>query len=376
MSEKQRLVFVDLLRGWALIVMIEVHVLNSLMMTQLKLSAWYPYVNFINGLVAPSFLFVSGFAFILASRKKIEEFKEYKYIFWRQIGRILLIFIVGYSLHLPYLNVHKMMAIYNTPGWADFLKVDVLQCIAIGLAILFASRMFIKSEQNHLAFIIMTGAVFVLAAPLMWLIDFSKYMPLVIADFFNPSWGSLFPLFPWIGFLTCGAVAAYYFLWAKEKGGTDKYKKHILTAGLAFVVIGHLTLTEGLPFFIRMPRPNWMFFILRLGYVLILLWLSMYYEKKKGMKKSFILDVSRESLLVYWLHLQVLYRKVWNDTSIETVVNYRFGIWECIAATLILITVMIYAAKLWGGLKKKSPMVSQALFWFVLAVCTMIFYMA
>lgn len=376
MKEKQRLVFIDLLRGLALIVMIEVHVFNSLMQPHIKTSSWFPYLNFINGLVAPSFLFVSGFAFILAGRNKLEQFKEYGYIFWRQIGRIFLIFVVGYSLHLPFLSIHKMMAAYHTSQWLDFLEVDVLQCIAFGLALLFASRMMIKKENNHFVFIALTAAVFILGAPLIWLIDLKNHMPLFIANYLNPKGGSLFPLFPWVGFLLCGAASAYIFLWMKENNAIGVFKKRITITGLAFIAVGHLTLIESLPFFVRMPRPNWMFFILRLGYVFILLSLCMYYETKINAKKSLLLDVSRESLLVYWLHLQVLFRKVWNDTSIESIINYRFNVFECVLSTIALIILMVLVAKLWGNLKKKSPFVSQCIFWGVLALCVLIFYVA
>ena len=376
MQEKQRLVFIDLLRGWALIVMIEVHVFNSLMQTQLKSAWWFPYLNFVNGLVAPSFLFISGFAFILASRSKLHQFKEYGTVFWRQVGRIFLIYIVGYSIHLPFLNIHKMTAIYNTPGWFDFLRVDVLQCIAVGLAILFMSRMVIKSEKNHLAFIMLLAAVFILAAPLMWLIDFSNYMPVFFANYINPKGGSLFPLFPWVGFTLCGAATAYFYLYAKENKRIPHFHKWLTISGIAMVIIGHITLLENSPFFIKMYRPNWLFFVLRIGYVFSLLSLCMYYEIKKNPKKSFVLEVSRESLLIYWLHLQVLFRKVWDETSIETIINYRFGVIECIVSTIALIVLMIYSAKLWGYVKKEHPVIAQRIFWGTFAGCVLIFYLA
>lgn len=376
MNEKQRLVFIDLLRGWALIVMIEVHVVNSLMQTQLKSSWWFPYLNFVNGLVAPSFLFISGFAFILASRSKLSQFKEYGFVFWRQLGRILLIFVVGYSIHLPFLSIHKMTAVYNTPGWFDFLRVDVLQCIAVGLIILFGSRMLIKTEKNHLTFIILAAVVFALMAPLVWLIDFSNYMPLFFANYMNPKYGSLFPLFPWVGFMLCGAAVAYLYLNAKAANSIPFFHKWITIVGIGMIILGHITLYENSPIFVKMYKPNWLFFVLRLGYVLSLLSLCMYSEIKKNTKSSFVLEVSRESLLIYWLHLQVLYRKVWGDTSIETIVNYRFGIIECILSTVVLVVLMVYAGRFWSRLKRNSPDLAQKIFWGVFAVCVLAFYLA
>src|SRR5208337_2479961 len=101
---KSRLSFVDLMRGLAMLVMIEVHIVNSIMNNALRSSGWFQYVNFINGLVAPVFIFISGFAFMLASQVKLEAFRQFKYDFWKQLGRIILIWFTGYMLHIPYLS--------------------------------------------------------------------------------------------------------------------------------------------------------------------------------------------------------------------------------------------------------------------------------
>jgi len=81
-------------------------------------------------------------------------------------------------------------------------------------------------------------------------------------------------------------------------------------------------------------------------------------------------------LLIYWLHLQVLFRKVWNDTSIETIINYQFGVTECIIATILLTVLMIYSAKLWSKVKRRSPETARGIMWVVLAGCVLIFYLA
>jgi len=60
MKEKVRYTFIDLLRGWAIILMIEPHVFNTFLLPELKQTGWFSVVSFINGLIAPAFLFVSG----------------------------------------------------------------------------------------------------------------------------------------------------------------------------------------------------------------------------------------------------------------------------------------------------------------------------
>jgi hypothetical protein len=90
----------------------------------------------------------------------------------------------------------------------------------------------------------------------------------------------------------------------------------------------------------------------RLGYVLFLLVICWHFNIKKNIRQSFILDFSRESLLVYWLHLTIIFAVIFNGKNLELIFNYRFGIWECILATVILVLVMVIVSKLWGWFKR------------------------
>jgi uncharacterized membrane protein len=76
LKEKVRYTFIDLLRGWAILIMIEVHVFNAFLLPELKQSDWFDILTFINGLVAPAFLFVSGFAFAVSSNSKLDDMRR------------------------------------------------------------------------------------------------------------------------------------------------------------------------------------------------------------------------------------------------------------------------------------------------------------
>ncbi len=148
-ASKSRLAFIDLLRGWALLVMIEVHVFNAFILPEMKMTSWFHALNFVNGLVAPSFTCISGFVFLLASQKKLESFRTYGSAFWKQLGRIGLIWIVGYFLHLPFFSFHRMMTETTEAGWLSFYQSDVLHCIAFGLLILFLFRLLIRNNRIY-----------------------------------------------------------------------------------------------------------------------------------------------------------------------------------------------------------------------------------
>ncbi len=358
MAKQSRLAFVDLLRGLALLVMMEVHVFNSFIIPTFKEESWFIILNFVNGLVAPSFIFISGFAFVLASRKKLEDFRQYKYAFWRQIGRIGLIFLVGYAIHLPFYAKTRFLRESTPVQMNAFYGVDVLQCIAAGLLLLFITRLLIKKDKHYEIFTLASGIAWVLISVFMWQIDFRQYFHPFIAGYFNPMHGSLFPLFPWVGFILFGAYACQVYLRYKDKNEEEKFFKLAVRTGLVLIAAGYAVYWDLSPLYFEIPKPNPFFFILRLGYVLTLLSGAYYYSVKFKVERNFVTDTGKESLLVYWLHLQVLYRHFVNGTSLTSVVNKSFGIIECVSATILLMVLMILSAKFWSYLKGLHPKVA------------------
>jgi uncharacterized membrane protein len=352
-KDKARFLFVDLLRGWALLVMIEVHVFNVLMQPVLKTTPWFKVLNFVNGLVAPSFLFLSGFAFAISTKGKTNELRKFNYAFWKKLGRISLIILAGYSLHLPILSLRRLMHFYSRETIISFYNVDVLQCIAIGLLFVLALRLVIRSEKIYNIIIILALLTSVVLSPLVWQIDFTAFLSVPLANYFNIMNGSFFPLFPWVAFLFAGAVCCKYYLEAREKNKEEKFIQQLIITGTILALLGHIFLTPTLNVFICDHKANPIFFLQRLGYIFFLLGACWLYVEKRHTKTSFVLDVGRESLIVYWLHLQFLYRRFYRETSFASIYGDKFDILGCIIATVVLAVIMIIIAKLWGEFKKK-----------------------
>lgn len=355
MKSKEKIFYLDLLRGWAMVIMVEVHVFNAFLKPEIKKEGWFTVLNFINGMVAPSFIFIAGFAFILSFRTNIDELRTFGDLFRKKLGRIGLIFLVGYLMHIPFFSLRNNFLYTDFSLLKSFYNVDVLQCIGAGILVLFISRLIIKSDKIFNAFIILSMMGFVMAAPFIWSVDFSRFLYLPVACYFNEINGSFFPVFPWLGFLFAGAVTATYLLKSREKGGEDKFVNMLFIAGgILFAVTSPIVAwLENFSWFEVKPSP--LFFIQRLGVIFILLFHFRLYYKKRGERESFFLDMSRESLLVYCLHLLIIYRIMFNGKSIDNIVNKSFGVIECAAATTALLLIMIAAAMTWGSIKKKYP---------------------
>ncbi len=353
MKEKVRYISADLLRGLVMIIMIEVHVSNAFLLSDIKQSAWFSVINFINGLVAPSFLFVSGFAFQVSSTGKLDEMRKLGKSFWKKIQRILQIVIIGYALHLPFYSLSKMINQSTPQQLADFYAVDVLQCIGFGLLFLFITRLLFKSDKFYHMFLIISLIIIASISPFIWTVDFNRYVHPLIGNYFNNKHGSLFPLFPWINFLLAGAIFAKYFVAAREDNEEARFINRVLIIGTILLLFGHLFYSGLFPHSLTAIIPNPIFFLERCGYILVLFYLCWYADKNFNMRKSFILDASRESLLVYWLHLVIIYGMFWQEKSLAIIIGNTLNTIQAIALTLILIIVMIIVAKIWGWLKKR-----------------------
>ncbi len=373
--DKNRLAFIDLLRGWAIIIMIEVHVFNTFILPVLKTTSWYNVLNFINGLVAPSFTFISGFVFLIASNRKLESFRTYGPAFWKQIRRISLIWSIGYFLHLPFFSFHRMITDTTKEGWLLFYQVDILQCIAFGLLLLFISRLLIRNSQAYRIFLFIGGVFVIIATMFVCDYDFLNWIPAPIAAYINSRHYSLFPLFPWLAFILFGGYFASRYIDAREQKKEKIFISHFALIGvfiLTVCIIG-TGLNFCVPFGSSDIKANPIFFFERLAIVMILLAVCWFYANYRKTEKSFVLDTGKESLMVYTAHLLVIYGRFWNDRSPDFYFGGTFNVAECAASTIALMMIMIGAAILWGWLKKNHLPLARVMFFMFVATVISIF---
>jgi len=376
LKEKVRYTFIDLLRGWAIILMIEPHVFNTFLLPELKLTGWFSVVSFINGLIAPAFLFVSGFVFEISSGSKLDDMRKFKLPFWKKLWRIISIILIGYALHLPYKSLSKIINKSTPEQLQSFYSVDVLQCIGVGLLVLFLLRLIIRSDKIYHYTLIGLTIVVTTISPIFWKTEFTNYLHPVFANYFNRLNGSLFPVFPWINFILVGAIFAKYFLDAASNGKEEKFIKATSFTGIVMLFSGHLFYSGLFPGSLTSILPNPVFFVERLGYVLFFATICWYYANWRKTKKSFVLDASRESLLIYWLHLVIIYSAIWEKKNLVDIIGPTLNVWESIGVTLVLMVLMVLVAKLWSWTKMKFPKYATKVAWGVVGVLFVIFLLS
>ncbi|MBK7500523.1 MAG: DUF1624 domain-containing protein [Ignavibacteriales bacterium] len=256
------------------------------------------------------------------------------------------------------------------------MAVDVLQCIGFGLLFLFLTRLLIKSDKTYHYFLIASLIVVTAISPLLWKIEFSKYLPIAIANYFNRINGSLFPIFPWLNFLLAGGIFAKYFVEAREQNEEEKFISKVAIAGLITLLFWSFFYSGLFSKTLTSILPNPVFYLERLGYIFVLFYFCWLVDKKFDVKKSFVLDASRESLLVYWLHLIIIYGVFWSGKSLASRIGMTMNVIEATGATIMLIALMILAAKLWGWVKKKYPMYFPIFVKVAAAVMVILFFIS
>ena len=354
-NSPSRLLFADWLRAWALLVMIETHVFNAFLAAPFRDTQWFRNLNFLNGLVAPSFLFVSGFVFLVASQKRMVQLRTLGRPFWKQIGRIGMVWLIGYAMHLPSYWIPRLLAGMSVEQWSRFYRVDILHCIALTWLFLLVSLVAIRGAGLRNAVWTVCTLALTGLAPLVWSWDFRTVLPVPVAGYLNIKTQSLFPLFPWSGFMLAGAICASWFLAARDKGKEKQFMAGLAAAGALFAALGQLLPPLG--FLPEGATAAWgadpRTFLARLGIVLLVLAACWVYGLYRAPRKSLLLDVSRESLLVYVVHLLVIYGPFWRGHSLWDVVGRTQGPLRCTLGSLALAGLMILSAKAWPVLKQR-----------------------
>jgi uncharacterized membrane protein len=373
-KQRSRFVYIDLLRGWAVIVMIEVHVFNSFLIPGIKEEAWFKVLNFVNGLVAPSFLFIAGYSFVLIAQRKWNDYLSLSPIFWKQVGRILQVLAVGYALHLPFFSLTKLMNI-TWAEWGVFWKIDVLHAIAVSLFTLLGLVLIARTQRRFFLAAAVLASVIIFGSPWMYDRNIDHLLPEPLANYFTAAHRSQFPLFPWMAFVLCGGLASQLLVWWKDSIGEQGVFRRFTIAG-AVLIIGSVV-ADLVPFSFLPEHNFWRaspgFFFIRLGIVMLLLSLLWFWEQTAKSGRSVVSVVGSESLVAYAGHLLVIYGMFWDNKSLAFIIGKTKTVPEVIVMTAALIAATMAVSYLWNRIKNWSMFYARVLMYSILLVVTYIF---
>ena len=324
--------------------MIEGHTIDVFLADKYRLPDSFIYKTWfeIRGLTAPIFMFTAGLVFTYLLLKNNQPFKNNPRV-KKGLKRFGSLIFLGYLLRFPTANLFNL-ANLSESKWRNFFVVDALHLIGMGLlTILFLIFLTEKFKLHRISVFIFVSFTLLIFSPITSLINFASFLPLPIAAYFNSQTGSFFPLFPWLGFVTSGAVLGLCLWKNKELLAGTKLVQYLFVLSAGLFSLSHLIylfayklfeLTEYAKIFGQAELG-----IFRLSVVLFLSAIIFIISRLIKNIPPIILKFGRYSLSIYIVHLIILYGSV-VTLGINNVYRHKSNPVVSVAAALVMIFAM------------------------------------
>jgi uncharacterized membrane protein len=300
MPPAQRLPWLDWVRGAAALVMLQGHVFDSFLRKDLKSGGPFMFSQFVGGMPPAVFLFLLGmtFAFLMDSleRKGVPARR-------RVLGALRR---AGYLLACAFAFRFQMWVVaFDQKPWTDMLRVDVLNNMAMAVAVFSVMAVFTTVERIRLCAIL--GAAIAFASPLVSGVNWSG-TPEIVRNYIIPD-HAFFGFFPWASYVAFGM--SFGSILRREKP-TEEPMMMQWTAwvGLAMCFAG--LFFAGTPLSVYSNSDFWLnspaLVFIKTGIVLMVIPFAWLWNSGSALARwSWVRQFGMTSLLVYWVHIELVY---------------------------------------------------------------------
>lgn len=331
MAEKirQRLVYIDWMRGLACILMFQTHCYGSWLGGSARQSIFFWWSQRIGTLPGPLFLFLTGISLGLVIDKRRSDGVGSGEIARKTIRRGAQIFALGLLFRLQ-----EFALGFPKSPWTDLFRVDILNILGVSIILMgvlccLAESLFPhindkdRGRRERLTVIVaslVAASVITLATPPLWTTHRPRWLPWFLEAYingvhiFDAPQPYLFPLFPWTAFAFAG-LAAGFFLRTDLARRAEVFAIFSLAVGGA-ALAGLALWVEALPQHVYPVRDFWhtspSFFLVRLALVLGILTASFAWCRWGPGQRAFspLIQLGKTSLLVYWTHIVFVYGRL------------------------------------------------------------------
>jgi uncharacterized membrane protein len=334
----------DVLRGIAVLIMIEAHVIDSWTRTADRGSRAFGESLILGGFGAPLFLFLAGVAIAMSAGAKARRSGDERAAAAAVRSRGLQIF------GLAFLFRFQSFVLSHAPVWT-LLKVDILNVMGPSMiAGVFIWSLFRGVRARAIAFAAVTIAL-VLITPAVRHVAALALLPDPLEGYFRPIPGlTNFTLFPWAAFVIGGAAIGVV-LDAARAGTADHTANLGLLAAGALLAAGSYRAS----FFPSLdPRSSFWttsasFFFMRFGLMTMAIGVCWLWERRPdaGRRWSPLQLLGRSSLFVYWIHVELVYGVISNP------LHGAFSLAGAWAAVCVFCALMVCAAAGKDVIKRK-----------------------
>ena len=346
-DQAHRVIFIDLMRAIAVLQMVQGHTVDVLLSSDLRTTELPAFAvwHFLRGMTAPIFMFTAGTVFTYLFHSVKKPFEQ-NYRVKKGIRRALLLLFLGYLMKYPTWTVVDFSEV--TPDKLKlFFSVDVLQLIGVSLLIvlliLFVTE---KLKLNYTVTFTVVASIFFFISPFTEKINWISIFAEPFAAYFYGGTGSLFPLFPWSGYVISGGVLGCYLAQNPLVFKTSRFSMLLAIFGAVFTFVAIVSekILIDLQILLINPQtePNTIFY--RMGFVLLLTSLVSYISLKVNHIPYLIILAGRNTLLIYIVHLIILYGSTWSP-GLNLLWGYSFSGWLSFLAAVTMILLMTVMVK-------------------------------
>lgn len=346
-----RVLFVDFARAIAVLFMIQGHCLAVLLAPGYENTLAFGLWLYLRGLTSCTFLLLSGFSFALATERHRSDYLAFGPRLRHRLRRFGLFLVLGYAMRIPVRPLSHLSQI--TPAqWQAFSAVDILQLVAVTLLTLQVLAWLFRTPRRFGAAALALAASIVLFTPLVWRVAWTAILPLFPASYFTAATGSLFPVFPWGAYVFFGAALGASYVRQPDESAPDA-RMLVLSGGSMLAAATVLRLSPLAPYG---PTEFWTvspnLFLAKAGAVLVLLAAAVALTRRRETLPRMFTVLSRESLMIYFVHLCLLYGSIWNDGLFQ-LVGARLGLSATAAWVTAMLVGMATLAWAWSECKRR-----------------------
>jgi uncharacterized membrane protein len=294
------------MRGLAVVLMLQGHVMDGWLRPQDRASEWFWLSQFLGGFPAPIFLFLVGVSLALV----LDRMRAKGASSWELAQKVLRR--GGWILLLAYaFRVEQFLVWYPASSWSDVFRVDTLNCIALCTLAIGLFSIAFKTRRSNIAAMAAATAAFVFVTPWVYPV---RSLPGFVLSYLNGDghpW--YFSLFPWAAFALAGITLGYALLEARARIGEAEFFRHTAVAGVCAYAAGAAmslsSIFEYGFFDYSLTSPH--YFLVRLGWILLILCGGYWWSTRDNAERwSPLVLLGQGSLVVYWVHIELVYGKL------------------------------------------------------------------
>ena len=304
-NSKSRLFFLDAIRAWAILMMLQGHFIDGLLdnafrdNSNMLFNTW----KYFRGITAPVFFTVSGFIFtflLIKSKQTGWANPRVK----KGIKRGFELLVIAYLLRM------NIFGLFKGEVYDSFYLVDVLHCIGLSLLFIISFYILTFAKQKWIfpTILVSTTLVLFIFEPIYKTSSF-EFLPQVFANYLTKANGSVFTIIPWLGYATIGSFMSVLF--SKYQDSKNLYNfivpTYIATGLILMFLSSDFFLSvydvTGIQLFQAINDNNYLF--IRLGDVLIVF--SIFILLRKLLMNATWLRIGQSTLSIYIIHFIILY---------------------------------------------------------------------